>query len=320
MAEVFLAVFPVFLILGVGMVLDRSRLLAENFAGQLSLYVFNLAMPCLLFRLVAVSGLSFSRMGGYLLGMFLAQTLVFWAGYAWMTAGFRRPSLEAAIVALAFGCSNSGFIGLPVVDSLLPGNKEALVAVGLACTLTPLTLISAQALIESRTRAAGGAMPKIVARAVLLNPFLLATVSGFVCNLSGTGIWAPADRVLALLGSTAAPCALVALGLDMRRKLAVAGRAASPHRLKWQSGIAAARLAGHPLAAWIIMAALGVPDIWLAAGVLTSGTSTAVMTYVLADISGVIPEESALSVVITAALSMATIPAFALALRAAGYM
>ena len=321
MGEVFSAVLPVFMILGVGMVLDKIRLLPETFAGHLSQYVFKVAMPCLLLRLVAGAELSLTSMGGFLAGMFVAQIVVFVLAYAWLSAGFRLRTPAMAIVALSAACSNSGFLGLPIIDSLLPGNHDALIAAGLACIMPPLVLVCAQSLIEAQLRPQGGRnLIRIVLRAVLLNPFVVATLIGSVLSLSDVGLWRPADRVMALIGSTGAPCALIALGLDMWRKMDVARRSVSPHRIMWQSGIALLKLAVHPLLAWALMAACNVPDVWLAVGVLMSGTSTAVMAYVLAELSGVIPEECALAVVITAFLSMFTIPVFALALRAAGYM
>lgn len=321
MAEVFFAVFPVFMILGVGMTLDRLHVLPESFAGQLSQYVFKLAMPCLLFRLVARAELSFASTGGFLCGMLAAQMLVFGGAYVWLSRGRDTGGAFTAMLALAGACSNSGFLGLPIIDSLLPGNHDALVAAGLACIMPPLVLVCAQSIIEMQNRATDGTrVSRIIVRAVVCNPFVIAAALGAVLSVSGFGIWTPADRCLALIGSTGAPCALIALGLDMWRKMHIARRAASPHRMQWQSGIAFIKLCVHPLLAWGLMALFGVPDIWLAVGVLMSGTSTAVMAYVLAEVTRVIPEECALAVVITAFLSMLTIPLFALALRAAGYM
>ena len=321
MVEVFLAVLPVFMILGVGMVLDRIHLLPEAFAGQLSQYVLKVAMPCLLLRMVSGAELSLSSMGGFLLGLFVAQCALFVLVYAGLSGGFRKSGPEPIIIALIGACSNSGFLGLPIIDSLLPGNHEAMVAGGLSCIMPPLALICAQSLLETQNRADGSrSVPRIVARAVLLNPFFVATVLGMAVSFSGVKLWAPADRVMALIGSTGAPCALIALGLDMWRKMAVARRSTNPKRLTWQGCVVLVKLVLHPLLAWGLLALCGVSGVWLGVGVLMSGTSTAVMAYVLAEVKGVIPEECALSVEVTAFLSMFTIPVFALALRAAGYL
>jgi predicted permease len=321
MSMVFLAVLPVFLLIGVGMALDRLRVLPESFAGQLSQYALKVAMPCLLLRVVAEAGISLASVGGFLLAMLLAQSIMFALAYAWL-AREDGCTPEIAIAALCCACSNAGFLGLPIVDSLLPGNREALVAAGLACILTPLVLVCSQSILEMqiRGRSSRRGIPLVVLRTVLSNPFIAATIIGMIVNASGVGLWAPADRVMSMLGATGAPCALLALGLDMWRKLDIARRFARPNRLRRQSLIMLSKLVIHPLLGWALLSACGVSGVWLAVGVLMAGTSTAVMAYALAEVSGVIPEECALSLVLSAFLSMFTIPALSLALLAAGQM
>ncbi len=321
MLDVFSAVLPVFLILCLGMILDRMRLLPESFAGHLSQYVFKVAMPFLLFRLVAGAELDFSSMGGFLAGLFLAEALIFVASYIWVKYCYRAGATKASILALSCACANSGFLGLPIIDSLLPGSRPALVAAGLACIMPPLVLAMAQSVIESHAgEGQQRGLAGIICRAVLLNPFVVVTILGMIVSVFAIHIWTPLGRMLDLVGSTGAPCALVSLGLGMWRKLGVARRSASPHRLAWQSGIVLFKLVLHPLLTWLLLALAGVEGVWLAVGVLMSGTSTAVMAYVLAEIHGVIPEECALSVVITAFLSMFSIPLFALGLKTCGYI
>ena len=57
MIEAFSAVVPVFLLIGLGVCLDLFRALPENANQTLSLYVLNVALPLLLFQIMATAPL-----------------------------------------------------------------------------------------------------------------------------------------------------------------------------------------------------------------------------------------------------------------------
>ena len=145
---------------------------------------------------------------------------------------------------------------------------------------------------------------------ILGNPILLATLAGAALSLSGLGLWAPLDRTVSLVGYTAAPCMLLALGLDLRQKLALAMHRAEGHAVLRQVWLISCKLLLHPLLCWAIMWLLGISGAWLAIGVIMSGTATALIVTVLAEVYGAVPEESALTAVLSNALSMFTLTGF----------
>lgn len=55
---------------------------------------------------------------------------------------------------------------------------------------------------------------------------------------------------------------------------------------------------------------LGISGIWLAIGVLMSATATALIVTVLAEVYGAVPEESALTAVLSNGLSIFTLTGF----------
>ena len=120
----------------------------------------------------------------------------------------------------------------------------------------------------------------------------------------------PLDRTVSLVGYTAAPCMLLALGLDLRQKLALAMHRAEGHAALRQVWLISCKLLLHPLLCWAIMWLLGISGAWLAIGVIMSGTATALIVTVLAEIYGAVPEESALTAVLSNALSMFTLTGF----------
>lgn len=76
MIEAFSAVVPVFLLIGLGVCLDIFRALPENAHQTMSLYVLNVALPLLLFQIMATAPLESFAHPQFWLGVIAAQFLI----------------------------------------------------------------------------------------------------------------------------------------------------------------------------------------------------------------------------------------------------
>ena len=76
MIEAFSAVVPVFLLIGLGVCLDIFRALPENAHQTMSLYVLNVALPLLLFQIMATAPLESFAHPQFWLGVIAAQFLM----------------------------------------------------------------------------------------------------------------------------------------------------------------------------------------------------------------------------------------------------
>ena len=338
MLDVFFAILPIFLVIGFGLIADRLELLPAPSSSLLSLYVLRLALPVMLFRIMAGADPAQMLRGGFWAGLFVSQFFVYGLGYGVERLLARRGKGEAVTTALSCSSGIAAFIGLPVVQFLLPGNNEALLAAGLAAIMPSMGMAVGQVHYEvikeeasgvpapASTSSHGGSASSrppvwaILFRAIFRNPLIIALAAGSLLGLTGLGLWGPLDRTAAFIGSTSAPCVLLALGLDLRSKLRLALRASGGNMAVRQAGVSVAKLLVHPLLAWGIMHVLGVTGLWLAVGVIMSATSTAVGAYALAEVYGQVSEEAAFSVVITSGLSLFTMSGFAYAFRAAGWI
>lgn len=316
MLEALFAVVPVFLIIGAGVLLRTRDVLPENAGPVLGVYVLRLALPLLILHILAGARPADLAHGGFWLGVIGSQLIVYALGYWGDRLFCRRGAGPAVISGLSCSACNAAFVGLPIVTNLLPGNQEALLIAGLA-TLTPnVVMIMGQARLDMLAGASAwsdGARCRATAllRVFLLgNPILLATLAGAILSLSGLGLWEPLDRAVSMVGHTAAPCMLLALGLDLRQKLALALGRAQGHAALRQSWLICCKLLLHPLLCWGIMWLLGISGVWLAIGVLMSGTATALIVTVLGEVYRAVPEESALTVVLSNGLSMFTLTGF----------
>lgn len=316
MLEALFAVVPVFLIIGMGVLLRAREVLPESAGPVLGVYVLKLALPLLILHILAGAHPGDLAHGGFWAGVIGSQLIVYALGYWGDRLFCRRGAGPAVISALSCSACNTAFVGLPIVTNLLPGNQEALLIAGLATLTTNIVMIMGQARLDMLAGAAAwsdGSRSRVATLLrvfILGNPILLATLAGVALSLSGLGLWAPLDRTVSLVGYTAAPCMLLALGLDLRQKLALAMHRAEGHAALRQVWLISCKLLLHPLLCWAIMWLLGISGAWLAIGVIMSGTATALIVTVLAEIYGAVPEESALTAVLSNALSMFTLTGF----------
>jgi predicted permease len=309
MFEVFLNISPVFLIIVCGVAVDRYAYLPPDTHSFLAVYSLRLALPVLIISILAGADAGDLPGGGFWLAILAAQAIVHLLGYCGDLLIARRGKRAAAVTAVSCSCCNAAFLGLAVVANLFPGNAEAMLIAGMCAVAPSLSMATTQVQLEMlSSRAAGGAGGTWAAlrRAVLFNPLVIALVCGAVLCLSGLGLPEPVARAAGMIGSTSAPCMLLALGMDMRNKLRLAMSATGG---VWprQAAVHAVKLILHPFLAWGLMEACGVQGLWLAVGVIMTGTATAVGAYVIAQVYQSIAEEAALTVVISNILNLFTI-------------
>jgi predicted permease len=315
-------ILPVFLIIAFGALLDLSRLLPKQAGSIIGTYVLYVALPLLLLRTMAGASLDEVMRGGFWIGMIVAQLAIYGLGYFGELFLDRRGHGPAAVTALSCSCSNMAFIGLPVIMSVLPGNHEALVATGFAMVSSVVVTAPCQMQLEFLKYAGDqdkGFWPKL-AHATLHNPFVVATVLGLLLGLTRTRLWAPLDGAAEMVGATAAPCMLLALGLDLRDKVRAAFSRKQGVGVARLVLVNTVRLVVSPLLAWGLLAWLGVAGVWLAVGVITSGAGSALLTYVVAEVYQQLPEDTALIAVVSNILSLFTLSILITALRSQGAM
>lgn len=309
-----------------GVVLDVLEVLPKRTGAFIGAYVLYVALPVLLLNILSGSGPEDILHGGFWAGYALAQVLVYGLGYLADLLFARRGQGPAVCFALSCSLSNVAFIGLPVVESLLPGNKEAVLAAGLSVIVPNLLAIPSQVQLEylkhARADSGGGSGGplQVLRKALLHNPLVLGTCMGFILAATGLGLWGPLDKAVAMVGSTTAPCMLLALGLDLRGKVSIAlagERRSGITRMLLASVI---KLVVHPLLAWLLLAWFGVSGPWLVVGVIMSGAATALVTTVFAEIYGHAPEEAALIAVFTNCMNLLTLTLLAGIFRSMGML
>lgn len=266
-------VAPVFALVALGYGVARTGLVSAKAGGGLSEYVFVLAIPALLFRTVTGSPLPD------------INPLPYWTAYffglvaCWIIAGsvarrLGREPRESAIIGFAAAQSNTVMIGIPLILGIF-GEAGTVPIIMLLVIHSPLTM-TAVALLIARDEAGGGAGWRLL-RAIFTNPILLSIGAGLIWRQTGMPIPAVMKSVLKFLGDTAAPCALVAMGMSMT-EASIAGNK------RLICTVAALKLLLHPLLAYVLaVPVFHLPPVYAASAILFAACPTGINAYLLAQ-------------------------------------
>jgi predicted permease len=240
-------VLPIFALILSGYLCRRFGALGEGASSELNRFVVRLALPALLFDIMAhakwadLDQPAFTAVFGVSSGAVYFMTLL---------VRFRasRSLADASIDGLNAGYANTGFIGLPLC--MIVFGKESLALATIAtivtvCLLFAVAIIFIEIGLQSEPRPV--ALTLKVARSLISNPLLVAPALGAMIAASGLALPGAANVFLTLLGNAASPCALIALGLF----LAQTNPSAGSHR-SVTLALVALKLVLQPAIAWLL--------------------------------------------------------------------
>jgi len=292
-----LLILPNFVLILVGLALARGFDYGRGFWEGLEKLVYFVLFPALLLRSLAVSTLDLASVGkvvacGWAL-MILGMAL------GWLAKPLFR--VEARVAASCFQCAFrfNTYIGLAVAGSVFgaPGVATGALLFG---TLIPLANLGAVGMLAAHTRTNLWAE---LAR----NPLVVSTLAGFAWNLAGLGMPGFLDQTLNLLGSSALPAGLLAVGAALRIERGEASTAAHA----WWLGV---KLAALPAAAFACVRILGLSGVEAGVLLLWAALPTASSAYILAVRMGGDGPSVATQITVGTLLSMATLPLWVAAL------
>ncbi len=212
------SLLPVVLLIGVGFVAGRARLVRPESVRDLSNLVFLVLTQALLFR--TMSSVHLERLDMRpVFQYFLVAAVLFFA----MVMANGRDS-RASVLALASIFSNTLMIGVPLIG--LAYGQAGLVLLFTLISLHALVLLTMATLVlelqMAREQAAATGHPgqlwRTVGQAIrnaLLHPVPLPILAGLLYAQTGWGLHPVVDKPLQLLGSAFGPIALVLVGITL---------------------------------------------------------------------------------------------------------
>jgi malonate transporter len=212
------SLLPVVLLIGVGFVAGRARLMRPESVRDLSNLVFLVLAQALLFRTMSSVHLERLELRPVLQYFVVAGGLFFV-----MLLVYGRDS-RASVLALAGIFSNTLMIGVPLIG-LAYGQAgqvllftlislHALVLLTMATVVLELQMAHEQAAVTGRPSQLWRTVAQAI-RSALLHPVPLPIIVGLLYAQTGWGLHPVVDKPLQLLGSAFGPIALVLVGITL---------------------------------------------------------------------------------------------------------
>jgi len=291
-------VLPIFALIAMGAIAGAVGLVSDRAADGLSEFVFVIAIPILLFRTLATAPAPEAQPWGYWGAYFGALAAVWMLTAAMARRGFGLAGPEVPILSFTTVQANTVFIGIPLILQVY-GEAGATPMFLLIAIHLPVTMTVATLLVE---RAAGGSGDPIHAmlRKLLLHPILVGIMAGVAWRLTGLPLPAFAAASTKLMADAAAPAALFALGMTLKRY----GLGAPPRLV---AAVAVLKLGVQPGIVYLLaFHLLPMPPVWAAVAVLFAACPCGVNGYLLASRYGVGVALSSSAVAATTGLAVLT--------------
>jgi predicted permease len=257
---------PVFGLIFAGFVCRRRGVLGPNSASELNRFVVWLALPALLFDIMAHATWQQLYQPAFVATFAIACASVFGLILVVRLASGRHLA-DASVDAIAAAYPNTGYIGFPLcLIAFGPASQTptTIATILVACVLFAITIVLIE--IGLQTERAPHKLGLKVLRSLARNPLIVSPIVGVLFAATHIALPQSAETFLKLLGGAASPCALVSLGLFLAEKRSIDATAPRGSLL-----LTGAKLLLQPALTW-----------WLAARVFALSPSLVEMAVILA--------------------------------------
>ncbi len=271
MLAALLVVLPVFGLIALGYLARWTKLLRETTGEGLSDFVFVLAVPCLLFRTLATADVPQTQPWGYWIAYFTGLAIVWALAMLIASRVFARKGPELVVSGFAAAQSNTVCVGVPMI--LKAYGDAGAVPLGLLLAIhLPVTMTVATLLAEGRS-----ASPAMMIRRLFTHPIIIGIILGMLARPVVGQLPAPFWTLIDLIAAAAVPCALISLGISMRRYGLESG-------LGLPVALSALKLGLHPLIVYVLATKVfDMPPHWSGVAVLFAACPCGINAYLFAE-------------------------------------
>jgi|TARA_Y100000310_G_scaffold301127_1_gene337313 hypothetical protein len=295
-------IMPVFGLVILGYLAARMGWFEESGIKGLSSFVFNFAIPVMLFRTLATTALPQEMPWRFLGSYYLSGIALFVAAMLLGRTVFHQQVKSAGIFAMAGAYSNVVLLGIPLILTTF-GNAASLPLFMIVATQAAVMFFATTVVVES----AGGHVSRLrhlpwqTIVVLARNPIIVGLLLGLVFNLLELAIPSPIDAVAKSLGGAALPCAVFSVGASLSQYRV---KGSLPEALS----LVALKNVVHPVLVWIMADRIFHLDaVWTATAVLLAGTPVGVNVYLFAQRYGALIAPAAAAVVLSTGTSIVTL-------------
>lgn len=294
------AIIPVFLVMGAGFLFRLRNWMPESLEPGFMGLILNLLAPCLIFVNVAKNpSLSDPAMAGWTISL----------GAVFILVGFALSYLVGRLIGLsrgtglrtftvASGVQNYGFMALPVIAALFPGEAGPFGLVFVHGLGVELAMWTVGLMIFG-----SGQSPW----KMLMNGPFLAVVASLLANFTGIGAWVPeiVYKALEMLGQCSIPMSLFIIGATIAT---LCNREILHEAWRTSVGGCVARLALIPLVMLVAARWLPLPEDLKKLIVVEAAMPAALMPIMLARVYGGRASTAAQVVIATTVVGLLSSP------------
>ncbi len=270
---------PVFLLVALGAVLQRTEFVSANFLKEANRVTYWLGLPALLFSQLAGSFHEAEGAKVMLAAMFYATLASIAVGYL-MAWAMRVPEAAAGTFVQGAFRGNLAFVGLPIVFTLpdAPLGGGLTVRSAAVITVAPMMVFYNVAgvvvLLLSQHPISWG-MVRPFLKQLATTPPLLATIAGVTCAVMGWTLPPSVDKTFASLGEMALPLGLLGVGGSI-----VTSRLGGAWRRPLASALV--KTVASPVLGWGVGRWMGLGALELKMVMILMACPTAIVSYTMA--------------------------------------
>jgi malonate transporter and related proteins len=300
-------VVPVFGLIGIGFGVAWSGILKTGTGEALSDFVFTIAIPLLIFRVVATADFSGGSPWLLWLAFFVGFALAWIAGTVLVRRLFGRDARAGLVAGVSSSYGNALLIGIPLIITAY--GEEGAAAISLLIAVHLPVMMTVSAVLIERALVADGHSPdadaatiaRSLVRNLVKNPIVIGLAAGIVWRLIGLPIAGPAGVVVNSVGDLAATLALIAVGMTLRN-YGISGNVMPAFVVGFVKLVAMPAVV-LVLVAWVVP----LPPVWAKAIVIAAACPTGVNAWVVAARFGTGQALSSNAIALTTALSVVTV-------------
>ncbi len=293
-------ILPLFAIIVAGFLAVRFKILGVNAAHVLHRFVFYFALPLLLFRSLATGQiaeiLNWTYMGAFTASMLLVFALMY------IVARFTlsQHPLYNAFRAFAASYPNAGYIGIPFLYVIF--GSDGLVPAALTNVLTTVLVLLMVVTLDMQSEKKPNLWLQLQGAFVktLRNPAVFSPIIGIAYSATGWHLPKGIDAFCVQLGNAAIPCALFAIGLNLK----MGSFFARPFAY---STVMVFKLVIHPFLMLGLALWFGISKEWAISGFLLAAMPTGVLTSIFAHRYNAYAIQSDTLIFLTTLLSLFTL-------------
>ena len=274
---IFNIVLPIFLLIILGLILKRLKIISDSFVKQLSTFVFKVSLPALIFLELSSVEIN-TAFDGKLIGISLSLIFVVF-GISWITGSLfaKTPEDKGAVIQGSYR-SNFAIVGIAMLSGIVDSDHLGKAVMLLAFVMPVFNVLAVIALTAPLHQASSDRIVKTL-KEIAKNPLIISAYFAIPFSLFDIQLFTPITITLGYLSDIALPLALIGIGASINLKELLT---ASP-----LSFVASAnKIIIFPILSVIIGFLLGLKDQDIVILFILMGTPTAVASFVMAEAMG----------------------------------